>query len=357
MEHKPRHFATLDGMRGVAAIAVAFMHAPELTSPLFAHSAFLAVDLFFMLSGFVIVHAYDPRFAAGMSLGEFFRLRIIRLYPLFAVGVALGIAITAGGLLLLGRTNNWTWGEILWSAPFSLAMLPTPGAEYLYPPNPVGWSLFFEILINLAYAVFWRPLRETRVLVACIVVSGLAVLGLTIYGGRAEMGGSWSTAFGGAARASFGFLTGVLLHRIFQSGWRLGPVSPWIALAVGLAVYALPRGPWSLATDLASIFLVFPLLVLAGAQSEPGPRWVGLFSFLGVTSYAVYAINKPLAVAAFAVIEKVAHIPLKSVSPWSGLVYMAGVLLLAWLLDRYFDGPTRKALSRMTARPAELKAA
>lgn len=347
-----RVFHTLDGLRGVAALSVVVLHTPELTQPFTMPSAFLAVDLFFMLSGFVIAHAYDARFAAGMGLREFLYLRVSRLYPLFALGALAGVLITAAGLTIFGATTHWTWGKLLTSAPFALLMLPTPAPGALYPPNPVGWSLFFELAINLIYAALWRRFQSRAFLAAGMLVSAAALAGLTVLNGDAEMGATWSEFGGGLARATFGFLTGVAIFRVNR---RLGEAhrfkaSPWLALAAALAVFALPRGPWSLGVDLAAIMLLFPVLILTAARNEPSPRWTSLFAFLGATSYAVYALNKPLAVAAFAVIEKLGHFSLDSVAPWSGLAFITALLASCAILDRVYDQPVRRFLARLNPK-------
>jgi peptidoglycan/LPS O-acetylase OafA/YrhL len=82
----PHQFATLDGLRGVAAIAVTSLHFRfELGKFLLPHS-YLAVDFFFVLSGFVLAYAYEDRLSEGMKPIQFLRLRVIRLYPLYLIG-------------------------------------------------------------------------------------------------------------------------------------------------------------------------------------------------------------------------------------------------------------------------------
>ena len=89
-----RHFEVLDGLRGTAAFAVVLFHIFEWLFPRYADNplrhAYLAVDFFFMLSGFVIGYAYDDRWPK-MKIGEFLRTRLIRLHPLVLLGVAIGV--------------------------------------------------------------------------------------------------------------------------------------------------------------------------------------------------------------------------------------------------------------------------
>src|ERR687885_1577591 len=88
------HFAILDGLRGVAALAIVVFHFMEwvYTDPSqnFIAHGFLAVDFFFCLSGFVIGYAYDDRIGQ-LGLATFFSLRLIRLHPLVVLGSVLGL--------------------------------------------------------------------------------------------------------------------------------------------------------------------------------------------------------------------------------------------------------------------------
>ena len=86
-------FTGLDGLRGLAALAVFGAHVPD---PLLRDAlpgCDLAVDLFFALSGFVLAHAYFERLRKGMGVGTFFKRRVIRLYPLYALGTIISLSI------------------------------------------------------------------------------------------------------------------------------------------------------------------------------------------------------------------------------------------------------------------------
>ena len=121
LDTKP-HYDLLDGLRGVAALLVVVYHVfegfsfAELTNGAgdglirtFNHG-YLAVDFFFMLSGFVISYAYDDRFRS-MSLGSFFKRRLIRLHPMLLIGVLIGVAtfVAQGRVTWSGETIGWEW--------------------------------------------------------------------------------------------------------------------------------------------------------------------------------------------------------------------------------------------------------
>lgn len=131
-----RHkYQTLDGIRGIAALMIVLHHTGYYFSGLPFARSYLAVDLFFVLSGFVIAEAYSTRLKDGLSCFEFMRIRIIRLYPLYLLGTLLGIIHIAGVMMGGNNSENWTVFELLITAAVAILMLPTPINQTLYPLN------------------------------------------------------------------------------------------------------------------------------------------------------------------------------------------------------------------------------
>ncbi|CAN5344381.1 acyltransferase [soil metagenome] len=340
-------YATLDGLRGAAAIMVVTHHAFELMQPFKMRGAFLAVDLFFILSGFVIAKAYDRRFEGGMTPWRFFVIRLIRLWPLYILGTAIGLALA--GLALLHHAHGWTWPVLATTAPFSLLMLPNPFHEVLYPVNQPAWSLLFELLVNLAYAVFWKPLQRTGVLLAILAMAGAGLVYVVLWEGSADVGFSWPGVGGGLIRAVFGFTLGVTLRRLPPA-----PALPGFFAAVLMALSVLALLPdrdvaWAVPYNLAIIMLVFPVGIWIGASVRPGGGLLRLCSFLGLTSYAVYAVHRPLIVGTFSVME-VLHIRPEAVAPWSGAAFILALIPFCWIVDRVYDTPFRAFLTRRLTR-------
>jgi peptidoglycan/LPS O-acetylase OafA/YrhL len=171
-----REYTALNGMRGVAAIAVMLFHGVALVGPIFPRG-YLAVDLFFVLSGFVIAHAYGDRLGSTLSLPDFALIRIIRFWPLYALGLCLGIIRE---LLLIVTHSNYALSLplLIVASGLGLASLPLPLAQRgdnLFPINVPSWSLFFELLVNIVYAAV-RPRLSTTLLVIAIVANGLALV-------------------------------------------------------------------------------------------------------------------------------------------------------------------------------------
>jgi peptidoglycan/LPS O-acetylase OafA/YrhL len=124
MTHDHR-LLTLDGMRGLAAILVVVYHFEVVVK--LVPSGYLAVDFFFLLSGLVIARTYAPRFEDGLKTRDFFVHRIIRLYPLFFVGLLLGL-MRAAGQTVLHLPDRMSFDQLSLAGALGFFMLPAPFA-------------------------------------------------------------------------------------------------------------------------------------------------------------------------------------------------------------------------------------
>lgn len=311
----PKRFATLDGMRGAAAIAVMIFHAGS-AGGVSAPSGYLAVDLFFALSGFVLAHAYEPRLRDGMPLREFINLRVARLYPMYLVGTLVGAAFAT-------------------THPSAFLFLPHHNSNALFPGNVVMWSLLFELGANIMFAAF--ALRcGWKAIAAVLAVSGAMLLWAALGPlGSLSHGAYWETTWLGIPRTLFSFTIGVALcraharwglRRVAAAGWLLP-----LAL-LGLLSAATEAAPW---WELLCVAALFPALVWLGARWEaPKAR---LFTALGDLSYPLYCIHLPLLLAA---------------GRWDLNVPLAcaALVLAAWALDRWVDRPARAWLGKLARR-------
>ncbi|PLK24242.1 acyltransferase [Novosphingobium sp. TH158] len=323
----PARMATLDALRGTAAILVMLDHMDNwfpglalLPMP----GGYLAVDLFFVLSGFVLARAYEPRFAAGLQLDRFVRLRLARVWPM--AGLAALFAVLVHG-----------------AHPAMALLVPDfRSAEGLFPANPPMWSLLFELLVNVAWGAIALHLSN-RALGALVAASGLALWSLIPSTGLSEIGAFWSTAGAGLVRTLFSFSLGIALYRLHARHGTVR-VSPWIAwLAAAALVAALAfdparRGLW----DALCVFVILPALVWLGACHEMPQRRTA--SALGDLSYPLYCIHVPLLVL----------LPENSGAIAAGTL---GLIALAWALDRWFDRPLRALLTGWISRPARIRPA
>jgi peptidoglycan/LPS O-acetylase OafA/YrhL len=119
-------FVALDAMRGLAALVVVFWHAQGEFAPIpRPASGYLAVDFFFCLSGLVIAQAYEDRLQSGLSVAKFAFLRLIRFYPLFAIGLLI-LPLSA---ILTGQNFARHVPHPALAIGFSALMLPTPPSD------------------------------------------------------------------------------------------------------------------------------------------------------------------------------------------------------------------------------------
>jgi peptidoglycan/LPS O-acetylase OafA/YrhL len=335
-----RVFHALDGLRGVAAVFVAMRHT------FFFHSlgirgGYLAVDLFFVLSGFVIAHAYERRLEQGLSPARFLMLRYLRLWPVYVLGGVLGL-IAAAFQALPGH-DNLTLNQVAHTAPFALLMLPGPHIKpMLYPVNSVAWSLALELLVNLAYALVWRRLRDIHVLGGVLAISALALIGAVLWFGKLDVGFTWYNAWGGLPRVIFSFTAGLAVYRVFKDRpWR-SPLPGWAPILALPPLFCLHLD--NVVWPLVCVLGVFPLVVLAGAASEPGPRTARAFTWLGAVSYPLYALHKPTG----ELLTLAIHVFLPGNLHWGvwiGAPYMVLAMIACAGIERFYDRPARRLLT------------
>ena len=198
LTNKP-HYLILDALRGVAAIMVVIFHIFEAhsTSHLdqVINHGYLAVDFFFMLSGFVIGYAYDDRWG-GLTYKDFFKRRLVRLQPMVVMGMiigAVGFYFSASNLFP-GIAGVPVW-QMLLIMLIGFTLLPVPpsmdirGWQEMHPLNGPGWSLFFEYIANILYALFIRKFSKTA-LAILVILSGAALIHLAVTSG--DVVGGWS---------------------------------------------------------------------------------------------------------------------------------------------------------------------
>ena len=340
-----KHFEILDGLRGIAALAVVIFHFMEWVftdfSKNFISHGFLAVDFFFCLSGFVIGYAYDDRIRK-MGVGEFFKSRLIRLHPLVILGSILGllaflfdpfalpIAYGAGKLLLLFIC--------------SLFLIPFPIMEdrafNLFGFNAPAWSLFWEYVANIFYAfVLYKVSRRS---LAALTL--LAAIGICIVSHQAgNLLGGWSkdNFLDGGARVAYSFLAGLLLYRF---NWIIKNKFGFISLAALLFLaFIMPWTKWNGLTEALVVLFYFPLIVSLGAGSYLSARWKKLCRFSGNISYPLYMTH-------YAAIWIFGNYFTNKNPSATELTYIiiGGIIFLvvvAYLTMRFYDIPVRRYLT------------
>jgi peptidoglycan/LPS O-acetylase OafA/YrhL len=288
---------------------------------IFSHG-YLAVDMFFILSGFVISASYEARLDAGLTAWRFLTARIRRLAPVFWVGTALCIV---AALIRSHYDSTLPPQNVLVPGIMALMLLPYLGAgAFAYPANPVAWSLLWELAVNLLYAKWLRRMATFPLLALIAVLLSLAAMEAFANPRDWSFGMTGTDIWLAGIRALPEFLMGVILYRGYRSGWmsRLPVMTPLLPLIVWLALAGLPQGLSPL-FDLGIVVLACPLLIAVLVRAEARiPVW---FAPLGAVSYPLYASH-------LAVIGLARYTPLFGLDRGPQPLLAAGVLLLALAL-------------------------
>jgi peptidoglycan/LPS O-acetylase OafA/YrhL len=342
------HFEMLDGLRGVAAVAVVVFHFMEIAvtdlSKNFITHAYLAVDFFFCLSGFVIAYAYDSRMP-GMGLGTFVKLRLIRLHPLVVTGALLGmLSYFLDPFSNLCQQYGAGQGLVMFLS--SCLMIPYPIIKEryynLFHLNPPTWSLFYEYIANLFYALVLCRAGK-KLLWMLFVIAAIAVLFETYHSNG--LGGGWGKEvfWGGPVRVSYSFLAGMVAYRM---GWVIKSQIGFLSLSLMLlAALLMPYiAGINKYTDAITVLLYFPFLVSLGAGAQVSPGLAGLCRFSGNISYPLYMTHYPFIWIFFSYIAAK-----KPPINWLEILIPVCVLLLigwAYVVIVTIDGPIRRYLKR-----------
>lgn len=338
-----RRFHALDGLRGICAVLVllyhTFLHQP---SHLFGHG-YLSVDVFFVLSGFVLAYAFGDRLASGMRPMEFMRARIRRLGPIvwFAAGFSVvGCLVTQA----LGGPAV-PFPVLLLAGMFSLFLLPmvsTSGID-AFPLDGPLWSLFAEFWVNAGFALLATRLKLS-VLAAIIAVGWLLMIATALMTGTTDFGAAQSSVLYSLLRAAPGFACGVLIFKLWRSGAlaKLPSVHPLLVFAAWVAVSLAPDlGP---AFDLAQTIIAAPLIVALLARStSAAPRWT---QWLGRISYPLYATHVVVINAGL----RLAHGVLPA---WELVALPALAIALAAALAHWYEPALRTAKTRFAGAVAQ----
>lgn len=367
MQNKTKeHYLLLDGLRGVAALMVVGYHLFEAIA--FAAGApeqkmfhgFLAVDFFLILSGFVMGYAYDNEWDR-MSVGGFFRRRLTRLHPMVVMGVIIGAVAFIGQGCMKWDGTQASAGAVILTIFLSLFLLPSPGAldvrgnTELFPLNGPHWSLFFEYIGSILYALLLRRLSD-RALRIWVAAAAVALLAMGLFGPDGSIAYGWSSQpvnmLGGFLRMTFEYPCGLLLARMFRN--RTSGHAAWKSPAAAFGFYALlligllcvpSLGKYKVIYEVLCVCVAFPLLIWNAAKVE-SPQGCARKSmtFLGDLSYPLYAIHYPFIYLYIGWIGTGAH-PFGN-WPGSNPVCIAVICLVVGILCmKFYDKPVRKFIT------------
>lgn len=369
-DSKP-HYALLDGLRGVAAMLVVWYHVFEGfqfagNKPVidFINHGYLAVDFFFMLSGFVIDYAYDDRWGKSLTMGGFFRRRLIRLHPMVMLGALIGaISFLLTGMERWDGTHS-TLLLTLIALVCSWLMIPAlPGMQRdvrgngeMFPLNGPCWSLFFEYIGNILYALIIRRL-STRALawLTALLCCALTWFAVTNQSGYGSIGVGWTldttNLLGGTLRMLCPFTIGMLMSRVFKPIKKVRGAF-WICTIILLVLFHVPfidgGTPMSLngIFETVCIICIFPIIVWIGASGTTTDNTSRrICRFLGDISFPLYIVHYPLMYAFYMWLIKTELYTFSETWPIA-ISTMACSVCIAWLSLRFYDEPIRKWLKK-----------
>ena len=373
VDTKP-HYELLDGLRGVAALMVLVYHIFEGFAFASAtngvgdgiirtlNHGHIAVDFFFILSGFVISYAYDDRWQK-MSIGGFFKRRLIRLHPMIVLGAVIGaVAFLFDGCMRWdGSVTSVGW--VMVALLLTMFMIPAvPGAQYevrgngeMFPLNGPMWSLFFEYIGNILYALVIRRF-STKALAALAAVLGIlhAYFFVGDLSGYDSVGVGWTidsvNFWGGAVRMLFPFTVGMLLARKFRARSVKGAF--WICSALLIVIFSVPYLACDKAISINSLYeviciaIVFPFIVWLGACGKSENKITSRINrFLGDISYPLYIVHYPIMYVFYKWLIENQKYTLGETFGASMLVIVSSVLL-AYACLKLYDIPVRRWLTK-----------
>lgn len=359
------HYDILDGLRGVAAVTVVCFHLFEA----FATShidqrinhGYLAVDFFFILSGFVLGYAYDDRWKT-MGTGEFFKRRLIRLQPMVVMGAIIGAAVFYTQGCSVWDVTKVSVAALAVAALMNAFMIPATvsgeirGVGEMYPLNGPTWSLLFEYAGNLLYALVLRRL-STAALSVVVVSAACALAAFAVFGPLGDICVGFAMTgeniLGGSLRLLFAFSAGLLMSRLFRPTGVRGAF--WICGIAIVALAAVPRigGEENLwmngIYDSLCAIVIFPVLVWLGASGKTTDGvTTRLCKFLGDISYPLYMVHYPFIYLYYAWVKNEDLTFAQSLPGAAALV--AGSVALAWLCLKFYDEPVRRFLAKSFLR-------
>ncbi|MEN9437467.1 MAG: hypothetical protein RIR09_2122 [Pseudomonadota bacterium] len=370
-KQKHAHYPVLDALRGCAAIFVAQRHmAGDFWAGHGFYRTYLAVDLFFLLSGFVIAAAYSNRLESGqLTPNRFMLIRWIRLYPMYFLATTLAILAVIPSIGAAVSKGGHVWAALGLTSIATFMFLPSHwlGGIFLFSLNFSFWSLFYELIINAGYACVAKLLNNFRL---AIIILGALILVITLAlkmdtdindGWGWGWGWAWVHVFMGVARSMFGIGAGILLYRMrhrlaqalrVEAGGHamLGIGIPLLAMLL----MATPSiGVFDVPFDIFVCAVLFPLAVFLATFVNWTNGWFLLIcSALGSISYPIYVLHIPIS----QLIKTFTPTLGETYPVTSGLAVLVFLMALSYVAEKVYEIPVRRWLNQRLLGPSRVMA-
>jgi peptidoglycan/LPS O-acetylase OafA/YrhL len=358
-----QHFLILDALRGIAAIVVVLFHVLEVYSggshidQLINHG-YLAVDFFFMLSGYVMAHAYDDRWNT-MTIKDFFKRRLIRLHPMIIMGMTVGaLCFYFGESAYFPKIANTSFAQLMLTMLIGYTLIPITtsmdirGWNEMHPLNGPSWSLFLEYIANILHALILRRLPKL-ILSILVVLAAVNLIHMAVTSKQGDIIGGWSIEPEqlriGFTRLLFPYMAGMLLRRAVNV--VNGKQTFLLCGLLLILVLSIPRvggheNVWMNGLyDSLSVVIVFPIIVYLGAIGKVNGRITEkVCTFLGDISYPLYILHFPFAYIFYAWVTE-NKIPMIQ-GVLVGICLLIVNIVLSYIILKYYDEPVRNWLAK-----------
>jgi peptidoglycan/LPS O-acetylase OafA/YrhL len=362
-------FRALDGWRGVCALLIALHHFPAHGAiyhlPL-VRNAWLLVDFFFVLSGFVITHAWGERISSTSAVASFAVRRFFRLWPLQAALLAAFIALELYRYMV---TGTGFIGERSFFAIFTnLTLIQSLGLHDRLTWDTPSWAVSTEFWTYIVFALVVFATGRFRALASVgLVAVSIAILALhSRYGMRETF--DW-----GIARCVYGFFLGSLTYELWRNRWLAelgGAAAEFTVAAIAVAFLIVIPGDRPLEYLAPPVFAIFVLIFASDAGLASRVMSGRVLQNLGQWSYAIYLVQMLVIVVMVSALNSFA--PGHTVSGADGvtfirfanpiaddvitLVYLAIVVALAAAAWRFIEVPGQRIAMERFLRPRETTA-
>jgi peptidoglycan/LPS O-acetylase OafA/YrhL len=346
-----KRFITLDFFRGVAAIFILARHSLEFIG-VNPYTSYLAVDLFYLISGFVFVPSTGDKLIGGKTDAKGVIInRIIRLYPLyFASIVFAGIFYLIGARHGINIPNQPYWQAWL----IALTMGPNINAPwFMFQINGPAWYLFVDMVGVIFFAFTYKYFKDW--MLGIIIALSAGVLVYAAYNidprGGLDLGWVKTNLQYGFARFTFSFTLGMLLYRKLRNGFFEKQYNlPFVGIilcaimATSLCIQRIDNDTDAL-ISLICVFGVFPAILIIGTKVDFGGFLAKISDFLSPISYTIYILQLPFITLAHYICKQ-NHIRASSTAPWGEFVLLAVMITISVLLNKYYDAPVRAFLNK-----------
>ncbi|WP_240006969.1 acyltransferase family protein [Pseudaquidulcibacter saccharophilus] len=350
------HFAILDGMRGIAAIFV-FMYHCLIRFNAWCYGnqtdvigmSMMAVDFFFMLSGFVLAYSYERKLQNGFEFKKFITLRIIRLSPMVVLSAFIGfMVIQSMALWVTGALDSNSLNDLI----LTIFMVPKAlfGGQDMFPLNGALWSLFFEYIAYIGFALLIIKLSDKQLFILCL----FGFLGF-MYWAFQSLGinspkTDEPTMMGGLLRVLFCFPMGVYIFRIRNKITQANIVVT-IALILSLILFfCLPRRLLPFWVYPLLFTLISPTLIIFASKHKISGNWLKSSNFLADISFPLYVIHSPIIAFIGFFANNIFHLEGNIAVITLCLATIPSMIIISYLLAKYYDAPVRVKLKQAMER-------